>query len=97
VNLSGIEAFGITVLESLAAGTPALVNDKLGLRELARHFGSAVFSIRVDKVSSLELAKAIEDVAGTHIGPVDLNDFRWEGIAAQTLRVYEEACDSMHG
>ena len=97
VNLSGIEAFGITVLESLAAGIPALVNDKLGLRELARHFGSAVFSIRVDKVSSLELAKAIEDVAGTHIGPVDLNDFRWEGIAAQTLRVYEEACDSMHG
>lgn len=97
LNLSGIEAFGITVLESLAAGTPALVNDKLGLRELARHFGGAVFSIRIDKVDSLELAKAIEDVAGIHIGRVDLNDFQWEGIAAQTLRVYEEACESTHG
>ena len=63
----------------MAAGTPALVNDKLGLRELARHFGGAVFSIRMDKVGSLELAKAIEDVAGIHIGRVDLNDFQWRG------------------
>jgi glycosyltransferase involved in cell wall biosynthesis len=93
VNLSEIEAFGITVLESLAAGTPTLVNDKLGLRELARLFHSAVFSIRMNKVSPQELAKAIEDVAGTQIGLVDLNDFRWEMIAARTLRVYEEACD----
>ena len=51
----------------------------------------------MDKVDSLELAKAIEDVAGIHIGRVDLNDFQWEGIAAQTLRVYEEACESTHG
>ena len=49
VNLSEIEAFGITVLESIAAGTPALVNDKLGLRELARHFDGAVFSIRAER------------------------------------------------
>jgi glycosyltransferase involved in cell wall biosynthesis len=94
VNLSEIEAFGIAVLESLAAGTPALVNDKLGLRELARHFDSAVISIRVDKVSPLELATAIEGVAGMRIGPVDLNDFQWGEIAAQTLRVYEEVYDS---
>src|SRR5665647_284869 len=94
VNLSEIEAFGITVLESLAAGTPALVNDKFGLHELARHFESAVFSIHVNKVSSLEIAKAIKDVVGMHIGSVNLHDFRWERIAAQTLRVYEEAYDS---
>jgi glycosyltransferase involved in cell wall biosynthesis len=94
VNLSEIESFGITVLEALAAGMPALVNDKLGLRELSEHFESAVVSIHADKVSSPELAKTIKDVAGMHIGSVDLNDFRWGRIAARTLHVYEEACDS---
>ena len=91
VNLSDIESFGITVIEALAAGTPALVNDKLGLRELGRHFDGAVFAIPVEAVSARELAQTIRDVAGTDIGLVDLNDFRWDRIAAQTLDVYEEA------
>jgi glycosyltransferase involved in cell wall biosynthesis len=91
VNLSEIEAFGITVLEALAAGTPALVNDKLGLRELARHFNGAVFSIPLEAVSARELAQTIRDVAGKDIGLVDLNDFRWDRIAAQTLDAYKEA------
>jgi glycosyltransferase involved in cell wall biosynthesis len=91
VNLSEIEAFGITVLEALAAGTPALVNDKLGLRELARHFNGAVFSIPLEAVSARELAQTIRDVAGKDIGLVELNDFRWDRIAAQTLDAYKEA------
>ncbi len=91
VNLSEIESFGITVLEALAAGTPALVNDKLGLRELARHFDGAVFSIPIEAVSARELAQRIRDVAAINIGFVDLNDFRWDRIAAQTLDAYKEA------
>jgi glycosyltransferase involved in cell wall biosynthesis len=91
VNLSEIEAFGITVLEALAAGTPALVNEKLGLRELARRFDRAVFSIPVEAVSARELAETIRDVAGIDIGLVDLNDFRWDRIVAQTLDAYKEA------
>ena len=91
VNLSEIESFGITVLEAVAAGTPALVNDKLGLRELARHFDGAVFSIPVEAVSARELAETIRDVAGIDIGLVDLNDFRWDRIVAQTLDAYKEA------
>jgi len=91
VNLSEIEAFGITVLEALAAGTPALVNAKLGLYELARRFDRAVFSIPVGAISARELAKTIHDVAGTDIGFVDLNDFRWDRIAAQTFNAYSEA------
>jgi len=91
VNLSEIEAFGITVLEALAAGTPALVNEKLGLRELARRFDRAVFSIPVEALSARELAQTIHDVAGTDIGLVDLNDFRWDRIAARTFDAYKEA------
>ncbi len=91
VNLSEIESFGITVLEAVAAGTPALVNDKLGLGELARRFDRAVFSIPVEAVSAHELAQTIHDVAGTDVGLVDLNDFRWDRIAARTLDVYKES------
>ena len=93
VNLSTLEAFGITVLEALAAGTPALVNDKLGLRELARHFDRAVFSIPVEAVSARELAQTICDVAEAEIGLVDLTDFRWDMIAARVLHAYEEVCN----
>ena len=82
------------MLEALAAGTPALVNDKLGLGELARHFDGAVFSVPVEAVSARELAKTIHDVAGTDIGLVDLNDFRWDRIAAQTFDAYKEARSS---
>ncbi len=90
VNLSEVEAFGITVLEALAAGTPALVNEALGLRELARRFDHAVFSIPVGVVSARELAQTILRVAGTNVGFVDLNDFRWDRIAAQTFDAYKE-------
>ena len=90
VNLSDIESFGITVLEALAAGTPALVNHKLGLGELAQRFSGAVFSIRAEATSSLELAAVITDLAGARIGPVDLTDFQWSHAAFCTIRAYEQ-------
>jgi len=42
VNLSDIEAFGIMVVESLAAGKPVIVNNKGGLKELAGYFSLCV-------------------------------------------------------
>jgi len=90
VNLSEVETFGITVLEALAAGTPALVNDRLGLSELAKRFNHAVFSIPAT-TNARELAQMIFDVAGTDIGLADLDDFRWDRTAARTVKVYEEA------
>jgi len=97
VNLSEIEAFGITVLEALASGTPALVNETLGLRELAQRFDRAVFSLPIEAVSACELAQTIHDVVGTDVGMVDLNDFRWDRIAARTLDTYKEACNASAG
>lgn len=89
VNLSEVETFGITVLEALAAGKPALVNDALGLRELALRFRGAVVSIRADKINSRELARALEATA-RQSSQVDLSDFRWERIATQTLETYKD-------
>jgi len=45
INLSEIEAFGIMVVESLAAGKPVIVNNKLGLGELACLFQEGVFPL----------------------------------------------------
>jgi glycosyltransferase involved in cell wall biosynthesis len=89
VNLSEVEAFGITVLEALAAGKPVLVNDVLGLHELAQRFRGAVVSIRAGKINSRELARALEATA-RQSSQVDLSDFRWERIAAQTLETYKD-------
>jgi len=90
VNLSEVESFGITVLEALAAGKPVLVNDKSALRELARRFEQAVFLVSPEGVSPRELARAIDDAVREDIGPVDLDDFRWDSIAARTLALYEK-------
>ena len=87
VNLSEVETFGITVLEGLAAGKPVLVNDALGLRELSLRFREAVVAIRADKMNARELARVLE-AAARESSSVDLDDFRWERIVAQTLETY---------
>jgi glycosyltransferase involved in cell wall biosynthesis len=94
VNLSEIEAFGITVLEALAAGKAVVVNNKLGLAELARKFENAVFPIDSNEIDAVKLATIIEEVASRRIGRVDLNEFQWNRIAQRVLEVYGDARDS---
>ncbi len=88
VNLSQIEAFGITVLEALAAGKAVIVNNKLGLAELARKFENAVFPIDSKQTDAAKLATIIEKVASRRIGRVDLHEFQWDRIAQRVLEVY---------
>ena len=90
VNLSEIEAFGITVLEALAAGKGVIVNDKLGLAELARKFEKAVFPISSNEIDARKLATIIEEVANKPIGDIDLSEFQWNRIAQRTLKVYND-------
>ncbi len=88
VNLSEIEAFGITVLEALAAGKGVIVSNKLGLAELARRFEGAVFPMNREQTDPVKLAKMIEEVANKRIGVVDLREFKWTHIGQQVLDVY---------
>jgi glycosyltransferase involved in cell wall biosynthesis len=89
VNLSEVEAFGITVLEALAAGKPVLVNDEFGLHELAERFQGAVVRIKVGKTNAPQLAKALEDTVRVR-SAVDLGEYRWDHIASRTLAAYKD-------
>jgi glycosyltransferase involved in cell wall biosynthesis len=89
VNLSGVEAFGITVLEALAAGAPAVVNADGGLGEFAERF-EGVLGVRPGSISEKELAKAIVSSIGKDIND-DLNGYDWTRIVKRIEYIYKNS------
>ncbi|HII05862.1 MAG TPA: glycosyltransferase family 4 protein [Methanotrichaceae archaeon] len=87
VNLSGVEAFGITVLEALASGAPAIVNAEGGLSEFAEKFGG-VRSVQPEKISAKVLAQEIERSIEKTIND-DLNGYDWRSIIKKIEGVYK--------
>ena len=87
VNLSGVEAFGITVLEAMATGTPVIVNAEGGLSEFAEKF-DGVRSVRPEDISPKELAQAIECSIGKAIND-DLDGYDWRSIVRNIENIYK--------
>ena len=83
VNLSSLEAFGITVLEALACGKPAIVSGEGALREFAEFEG--VFA--VNKINPEELARTIRKVAEIKVR-ADLRDYDWRNVVDRIIEVY---------
>lgn len=90
-----LEGFGLTTIESLAAGTPVLVTPVGGLPEVVRDLSGALV---LDDASTPVLADALSG-ALTGTRPLPSADacrgyaearFAWPAIAAQTRAVYEE-------
>jgi glycosyltransferase involved in cell wall biosynthesis len=91
-----LEGFGLITIESLAAGTPALVTPVGGLPEVVRGLSDQLI---LPDASVPELADGLLDaLAGRRVLPdagtcqqYARTHFDWSVIAAQTRIVYEEA------
>lgn len=87
LNFSSQEAFGLTVLEGLAAGIPILVNDEMSLSELAERF-DGVHALDVKKLSSRQIAEEIILNCKNGLDTSDLNEYRWDSIVAKIKDVF---------
>ncbi|MFB3880822.1 MAG: glycosyltransferase family 4 protein [Armatimonadota bacterium] len=93
------EPFGIVALEAMAAGVPVITSDIGGFREVVRHGATGLHTWANNPRS---LAWGITQVLGdpflaTRLGRRArrevLSRFNWQGIAEQTLGVYQEVLD----
>lgn len=89
-------SFGITLLEAMACGTPMLVSDIIGFRELVRGGREAVL---VPPGDPKMWARAAVDLIGdperrsamTIAGRVKAEQFAWPKIARRVASIYERA------
>jgi glycogen(starch) synthase len=91
------EPFGMVALEAAAVGTPLVVADTGGLREIVEHgitglrfepgdvaaLADAVTSVLSDEVTSRRLVRDAREVLS--------RDFTWETVASRTTDVYARA------
>ncbi|HET9508953.1 MAG TPA: glycosyltransferase family 1 protein [Gaiellaceae bacterium] len=87
------EGFGLTPLEALACGTPAVIaGDSGGLVEVAGEAGAVVVATRTAAawVDGIERARAAR-AAGAGPAPGTLERYRWPAVAERMLGVLEEA------
>lgn len=92
VNLSRHEAYGITILEALAAGAAVIATRIPAFVEHARRAGGAHLSFVQVDASPIDVATAIAAAARTPRAPW-LDDGvlpSWDAAAAQTLRLYHQ-------
>ena len=87
-------SFGVTLIEAMACGTPIVVSDITGFRELVRGGGEAVLIAKDDPAAWAETAiRLIEDPARREaMGAAGLTkaaEFAWPRVAARILGVYE--------
>ena len=91
VHLSAVESFGMTCIESLAAGTPVIANDDgFGLSETVALFPEHIRIFKVGKESVSELARQIMEVAELKPVAADVLRFSWDSIAESVRTVYKQ-------
>ncbi|MFN3689518.1 MAG: glycosyltransferase family 4 protein [Fimbriimonadales bacterium] len=90
------EPFGIVALEAMAAGTPVVVSDAGGLKEVVRHEETGIVTWAGNPESlAWGVLRVLQDpVAARRRAQNALKsvqrEFNWTRIAQQTLRVYQQ-------
>ena len=91
-----VEAFGIVALESMSSGTPVVVGDAGGLREVVPDSVNGRVGVRVNCAQPEPLAEALARVAsnvermGREARRYVCRYFSWEKIAQQFDKVYQK-------
>jgi glycosyltransferase involved in cell wall biosynthesis len=90
VSLSSFEAFGITVAEALASGTPCIVAEDSALEEFVD--GDSCFGLK-RPININELALKIEELSEKDLSGSDPRSDKirsWDEVVDDHLRLYEE-------
>jgi glycosyltransferase involved in cell wall biosynthesis len=83
---------GLQLLETLAAGVPAVASDIPVHREVASYVDGAGVTFVSPAGSPLEIADALCEAARVHVSPATrLRLPTWDGVVEQTLDLYEAA------
>jgi glycosyltransferase involved in cell wall biosynthesis len=88
INLSSQEAFGLTVIEGLAAGKAVIVNNKMALAELAAKL-DGVYTVEAEKLSFRQLAERIVRTCESKVSLADLSEYSWDAIVERVGLLYQ--------
>jgi glycosyltransferase involved in cell wall biosynthesis len=92
VCLSSLEAFGISVLEALAAGKPAVVSDIPAFLELAAKF-KGIQIVSISGGTPQALANRIVESARLAPQTNDLSEYSWDKITEKVKRIYVDVLE----
>lgn len=85
------EAFGITLIESMACGTPVLASDLPGVREVAQHGGLTAPPGDAEQLAArLEHALGTDLPRGSALATRIHEEFSWQTVADRTEEIYQE-------
>jgi glycosyltransferase involved in cell wall biosynthesis len=97
ISLSESESFGLTVLESVAAGCKVICSDIPAYQELAAEFPGQIFPVSV-LASPEEIAEEIVRSRESSVPPqADLKRYQWDNIARRHLEVYQSVIERCEG
>ncbi|MEM0138906.1 MAG: glycosyltransferase family 4 protein [Thermoplasmatales archaeon] len=86
------EPFGITVLEAMSSGTPAIISTTTGVGEALKNVLKADFwdtDLIADYIAGVLKYGSLRKTLGS-IGQIEAKRFTWEAAALQTMEVYSE-------